>query len=127
MQHTPRGIVFSASDISDFLECEHLVRLERGRVLGEILDERVRDEQADVVALRGDEHEQRWLERFESEGRTVLRIEAPRTWEQRLAAAQRTAAAMRSGAEVIHGGVFALGDRWSGVADFLVRVAEPSD
>jgi hypothetical protein len=66
MQRTSTGLAFSASDISDFVECEHLVRLERRRVLGEVDDDRVRDEQADVVALRGDEHERRWLEALEA-------------------------------------------------------------
>ena len=126
MQQTPRGLAFSASDISDFLECEHLVRLERGRVRGGIDDTRVRDEQADVVARRGDEHEQRWLERFEAEGRSVVRIPPAVRWEERLAAAAATATAMRGGADVIHGGVFVLDERWSGVADFLVRVEQPS-
>ena len=126
--------MFSPTDLNHFLECEHLIQLERSR------DRRVprppRDAHADLLAAKGAEHEAARLAQFRSDGRQVVTIAAPETdrlpsrgalrrpgdWA---AEAARTVDAMRAGVDVIYQGVFAT-DAWHGVSDFLVRVDRPS-
>ena len=124
MQRTDSTLVFSPSDLNHFLECEHLVQLDRARDDPHGL-RLVRDAHAELLAAKGLEHERAWLERFRRERGTVVTIEPhsrERDWERDAA---RTLEAMRSGADVIYQGVL-IDDRWHGVSDFLVRVDHPS-
>lgn len=123
MQRTGDRLVFSPSDLNHFLECEHLTRLERDREPG--APRGPRDPQADLLAEKGAEHEHAWLERFRTEGRGIVSIDAAdneRDWDTDAA---RTIAAMRLGTDIIYQGVFADGD-WHGISDFLVRLESPS-
>src|SRR5688572_7499192 len=116
-------LVFSPSDLNQFLECEHLTQLERTR---DPHGRRgPRDAHAELLALKGAEHEGARLARFRHEGRRVATIgdgSAVRDWPRDAA---RTAEAMRNGVDVIYQGVF-VDDRWQGISDFLVRVELPS-
>ncbi len=123
MQKLGTTIIFSPSDLNHFLECEHLIQLDRAR--DEAGSARVRDALAELLAAKGQEHEQAWLEKFRAEGRSVVVIDAPageRDWQRD---AGRTQQAMRSGAEVIYQGVL-VDEEWHGISDFLVRVDRPS-
>jgi uncharacterized protein len=121
MQQTSGGPVFSPTDLNHFLECEHLIQLELGRA---DTPRRERDAHAELLAAKGLQHEQAWLRRFREEGRQVVEIAASRdrNWERD---AERTAAAMQAGAEVIYQGVF-VDQAWRGISDFLVRIDTPS-
>jgi uncharacterized protein len=121
VQKTRDGWAYSASDLTDFLACRRLTRLDRALALGETGPPPERGEERELLARKGDEHETRWLRRLEEEGRQVTEIPDARGWVERLAAAQATREAMAAGAEVIYQGVL-LDGRWNGVADFLVRV-----
>jgi uncharacterized protein len=126
--------VFSPTDLNHFLECEHLIQIERSR--DRRLPRPPRDAHADLLAAKGAEHEAARLAQFRSSGRQVVTIAGPGTdrppspgalrrpgdWA---AEAARTAEVMRAGADVIYQGVFAT-DAWRGVSDFLVRVEQPS-
>jgi predicted RecB family nuclease len=121
MQKVADRLLFSPSDLNHFLECEHLIQLDRGREHD--ATPRERDPHADLLAAKGLEHERAWLERFRVEGRDLVVIDAAdRDWDR---AAAQTVAAMRDGAGVIYQGVFVHGD-WHGISDFLVRVEQPS-
>src|SRR5262245_7881283 len=129
MQHVRSAIHFSPSDLNRFLECEHLITLDRALT---VRGPRRRDPHAELLAAKGLEHERAWLRRFALEGRRIVEIEplsagghaSPEAadWEK---AAAETEKAMRAGADVIYQGVFVDGD-WHGIADFLVRVEVPS-
>jgi predicted RecB family nuclease len=123
MQRTESALVFSPSDLNHFLECEHLIQLERTRDVGHL--PLVRDAHAELLVAKGLEHERAWLERFRRERGTVITIDSrpgEREWERDAA---RTLEAMRRGADVIYQGVL-IDDAWHGVSDFLVRVDYPS-
>jgi uncharacterized protein len=113
-------LVLSANDVTDVLACRHLTQLERRVALGE-LDPPADSASLEAIARRGAEHEQRWLERFEREGRRVVRIARG----DRDAARAATIAAMRDGADVVYQAALFDG-RWLGYADFLLRVDVPS-
>ncbi|MEA2688329.1 MAG: hypothetical protein QOD51_936, partial [Candidatus Eremiobacteraeota bacterium] len=68
----------------------------------------------------------RVLARMESDGVAVVRVpEGDNTARDLLRAVETTCAAMRSGAQAIYQGSF-LDGAWTGRADFLIRVDEPS-
>jgi predicted RecB family nuclease len=124
MQRIDGRLVFSPSDLNHFLECEHLITLDRAR--DPSTPRAARDPQADLLAEKGAEHERVWLERFRTEGRDIASIDAvggERDWRKDAA---RTREAMVSGAAVIYQGVFVDND-WHGISDFLVRVDRRSD
>jgi predicted RecB family nuclease len=131
MQHLGGRIVFSASDLNDFLSCEHLIALEARVLAGELTSPEERTEQAKILARLGDEHERRYVEALRAGGIDVLEIERPgRSNGDRLAgieaAAQRTRDAMRAGAPAIYQATFFDGT-WLGHADILERVDAKSD
>jgi predicted RecB family nuclease len=123
MQTTDGRLVFSPSDLNHFLECEHLVRLDLAR--DPSLPRRARDPHADLLAQKGLEHEQAWLDHFRAEGRSVTVIGAAGSGRDWAGEAAATRAAMADGAGVIYQGVFLDGD-WRGISDFLVRIERPS-
>jgi uncharacterized protein len=123
MQRVDGRWLFSPSDLNHFLECEHLIQIQRRADARDL--SRPRDAQADLIARKGLEHERAWLGRFVAEGRNVVSVAADAVERAWTANAERTVAAMRAGAEIIYQGVFEDGD-WHGIGDFIVRVDKPS-
>ena len=113
-------IQLSPSDLNSFLACEHRTALDLARAQGEILLERAPRPDAELIAERGREHEAGYRRRLEAEGRDVAWI------ERGDGAVQATREAMREGRDVIYQAAFRAGN-WSGYADFLLKVGEPSD
>src|ERR1700694_2872987 len=115
-------IVLSPTDLTGFLECEHLTQLELKAVRG-LIERPVRDDpELDILTRRGGEHEQAHLGRLRGEGRSVVEISSESRSRADLDAREaETVAAMRAGAEVIYQATFFDG-RWRGHADFLLRV-----
>ncbi|HKB28812.1 MAG TPA: hypothetical protein VKC59_07305, partial [Candidatus Limnocylindrales bacterium] len=122
--------VYAATDLVAFLACSHLLALERAALAG-LVERPVRnDPEIDIVAKRGLDHEQRYLEELRSQGLTILEIAklpdtvpyAERLWGE----AEATRAALASGVEVIYQATFFDGT-WLGYADFLLKVDRPSN
>jgi len=119
--------VYAATDLVGFLACTHRLALERAAMARLVDKPKRRDATIDLIAERGDRHEQRYLADLKAEGRRVREIERaskddPRPYGEKLRAqAAATEAAMREGFDVIFQGTFFDG-RWLGYADFLLRV-----
>ncbi|HJT63308.1 MAG TPA: TM0106 family RecB-like putative nuclease [Candidatus Limnocylindria bacterium] len=117
--------VYSASDLVGFLACEHLTALDRAALAGLVERPHLDDPELDVLRRRGEQHEERYLETLEAEGRSVIRIALDGSisdhGEQLRAAAAETERAMATGADVIYQATFFDGT-WRGHADFLLRV-----
>lgn len=129
MQWIENRFVYSASDLNDYLQCKRLTELEALHALGRIRKPARDDQQAELVRRKGEEHEQRHLERlFERHGAdNVVRFErAERTLESFRRAEEATLEAMRAGATVIYQATFFDG-QFLGRADFLRRIPEPSN
>ncbi|MBX3032011.1 MAG: TM0106 family RecB-like putative nuclease [Chloroflexi bacterium] len=129
MQIIDGAPVYSATDLVGFLECEHLTNLDRAAVVGLVDRPKRTDDQLDLIAKRGLDHEHRYLETLRSEGRAIVEIERDGSGTDQgtflRAAAADTEAAMRTGADVIYQATFFDGT-WRGHADFLHRIEEPS-
>ena len=136
MQSIDGRPVYAATDLVGFLACDHRLELERAALAG-LVDKPVRNEPSiDLIAKRGIEHEQRYLEDLRGRGLRIVEIERdgsavappdasgeapPRDAGADLrAAADETVRAMQGGADVVYQATFFDGT-WRGHADFLLR------
>lgn len=127
MQLLDGRYLFSATDLNNYLECRHLVSLERGVAAGRFARPQVSDATADLVRKKGDEHERARLDRYVEEfGADVVRFdERAENSRAGLAAAEaRTISAMAAGAAIVYQATFFDGT-FVGHADFLRRVERP--
>jgi uncharacterized protein len=127
VQQLDGRLIFSATDLINYLECPHLTHLDIEIALGRLELKATRTDSTDLLARKGDEHERAHLAQLRSEGREIVEIESEPGLDGTREGAQRTAAAMRAGAEVIYQGVLFDGARWRGHSDFLQRVESPSE
>jgi predicted RecB family nuclease len=124
MQYLGGRVVYSATDLYNYLECGHLVALERQVALGN-LGRPERDPQSALVADKGLLHERRYLEALRGDHAIVEIEQAENTREAVERAAAETIAAMERGDHVIYQGTFFDGE-FLGRTDFLLRVETPS-
>jgi predicted RecB family nuclease len=126
MQRIGERLIYSASDLNDFLECRYLTGLERRAAFGE-LDRPERSESAALIASKGDEHERRYLEQLRSRyGDALVEFtDRPQSRIDALLQSERaTVAAMESGAPVIYQATFFDGV-FLGRTDFLHKTDTP--
>ena len=124
-------IRLSASDVANFLACQHLTRLDLLRARGELDPPHAFDVGFQDLVARGEVHEKTVLGQFRAEGRQITEISA----DSEAGAAQATREAVHDGAEVIYQGVLLhekAPDEQAllGRPDFLIRadlLAAPDD
>jgi predicted RecB family nuclease len=109
-------LLFSASDLVNFMGCTHSTVLDVGNVLvpASFAPD---DESAVLLQEKGIDHERAYLERLRTEGRSIAEIASGGTLEER---AQATREAMEAGYDVVYQGAFLAG-RWHGYSDFLLK------
>jgi uncharacterized protein len=117
------NLLHSASDLNAYLGCPHSVALSLRKLLDpECLPDRAADdEEANLVAEAGNEHERNYLQQLKAQT-SVVEVSGDGPLEERVHA---TIEAMRGGAPIIYQAAFLRGP-WHGFADFLRRVDEPS-
>ncbi len=100
-------LILSASDLNNYLACAHLTTLDLARARGELEVEPERGADAEPLARKGDEYEDRYLASLKAGGREVVGIaQGDGSHAALLEAAARTEEAMRAGAEVIYQATF---------------------
>jgi uncharacterized protein len=123
------GLVLAASDLNNYLACQHLTQQRLAIARRERAKPRpVEDPHAELIRERGDEYEADLCEQLRAQYGGLIdlsRAEPPFTRSELEAAAADTSEAMRSGASVIYQAQFFDG-RWQGRTDFLRRVEIPS-
>jgi uncharacterized protein len=127
MQLLDGSVIYSATDLNNYLECRHLIALEREVARGLRVRPVVENPTADLIARKGDEHEQKWLHGYEVMfGARVARLDrhADNSLAGLAAAEAETVAAMASGAAIVYQATFFDGV-FVGHADFLRRIEEP--
>src|SRR6267143_6517612 len=126
MQYLDGRLIVSPTDLTVFLECEHLTQLELSAARGELKRPEREDPELELLARRGLEHETQHLDGLRATNVRIVEFAFP---DGTLASLQeahaQTVAAMREGADVIYQATFFDG-RWRCHADFLLRVDRPS-
>src|ERR1700726_3536961 len=126
MQFLDGRLIVSPSDLTGFLECEHLTQQELSAAGGAVARPARDDPMLGMLSRRGLEHEGRDLAGFRATGRTIVEIPFPDGTIANLEKAHaETVAAMQAGADIIYQGTFFDG-RWRCHPDFLIRVDRPS-
>src|SRR5438105_15841418 len=127
MQFLDGRLIVSPSDLTGFLECEHLTQQELKAARGEIARLERDDPMLDMLSRRGLEHEGKHLAEFRAKGLKVVEFPFPEGTIANLEKAHaKTVAAMQAGADIIYQGTFFDG-RWRCHPDFLIRVERPSN
>ena len=115
---------FSATDIANFLACNHLLTLDRAEEAGEIQRPFFYDPGVELLQNLGLRHEQAYLRHLaDAQGLQIVQIPDAGGWAN---AVSRTVEAIRAGADVVYQATFQDGP-WRGRADFLIRVDRPSE
>jgi len=116
--------MYFATDLANVLACKHLTTLDRAAAAGEMTRDFYDDPGFKLLRELGLRHEQAYLGELQSQGRTIVTIPPQDiAWSD---AAQLTREAMSRGADVIYQATF-VDAEWGGRADFVVRVATPSE
>jgi predicted RecB family nuclease len=121
MRRTDQTVSFSATEVGNFLACQHLTTLELRVAEGKLERPAQNDIERRLLEKRGLEHEARVLEHFRVQGRQIVTIRAEPGLEGTRRAAEATLEAMSSGAELIYQGTL-LTSSWVGRPDFLQRM-----
>jgi uncharacterized protein len=117
-------VCISPSDLSAYLACAHLTQLKLQVARGTLPRPTRDDPQGDLVRKLGEEHEQRYLEKLQRDGREVVEIDIESDWDWERAA-RETEKALRAGADVVYQACF-VGGQWRGLADFVERQPDGS-
>jgi len=115
-------LVFSASEIANFLACHHLLTLDRAEADGSIKRPYFHDPGIELLRELGARHEQAYLRHLIDQGLDIAMISTEVSWRE---GAAQTLDALRCGASVIYQATFQNGP-WHGRSDFLIRVPRPS-
>lgn len=117
MQKKNGKILYSATDLANFAECQHLSWLDRLN-LDEPMPKVEDDEQAKLIQEKGFAHEAAYLESLKSGQTRCVEIDASLALQERVDA---TRAAIDSGADVLYQGTLAR-ENLIGHSDFLFKV-----
>src|SRR5579862_5445358 len=130
MQRLDGKLVYSASDLNDYLDCKRLVELDALVAGGQLERPDVKDAQAELLRRKGEAHEAAHLQALHDlyAGEEIVTFgERPENSRDGYARAEAaTLTAMRRGVRVIYQATFFDGT-FVGRADFLRRVELPSN
>lgn len=128
MRFIDAELILATSDLTKFVRCDHATYLDHGTKSGTVtpLAHRPPSAMTNLIAEKGDEHEQAYVEQLRTAGKNIVTIDkAPWTLDALRRAEAATFEAMRSGADCVYQAAFFDG-HWSGYADLLERVDRPS-
>lgn len=122
MYKSHQGIIYSASDLVAFLECEHSTTLDLLDLETPIVRAEVDDESA-LLHEKGLGHERRYLEELRGRHTAITDLSSVKSRDERIEA---TVEAMRQGVDIVYQGALRSGNL-IGYPDFLRRVAARSN
>src|SRR5213594_1647732 len=101
MQNFDGHIFLSPSDLNDYIECPHLTTLALEVARGARRRPHVPEDHADLLRLKGEEHEAAYLNTPHAQGHQVVNVMSPDPWDF-ATSARATEEAMRAGVEIIY-------------------------
>ena len=122
MKLTKKQIIYSPSDLSAHGNCKHLTQLDKKLAKKEIPKPFVFENRVLKVLIdKGNEFEKQYLEEIKNQGKIVAEIDSddPKAEEY-------TISSMQNGVDVIYQARLKEQGKWSGWADFLIKVSKPS-
>src|SRR5690606_17844849 len=123
MKYKNNHIIYSPSDLSAHSSCKHLTQLNIQHAKGEIADPEVYTNRVLLMLReRGIEFEENHLQEIKDKGKTVSEICKDDPYAEK-----HTIDSMKAGLDVIYQARLKEDGKWSGWADFLVKVPKPSN
>jgi predicted RecB family nuclease len=121
MKNKNNHILYSPSDLSSHSSCKHLTQLNKQHARGEIADPVVYTNSVLIMLQeKGIEFEASHLHKLKDQGKVVAEIS-----KEDSNAEKRTIDEMKAGADVIYQARLKEDGKWSGWADFLIKVEIP--
>lgn len=114
MKKVNSGIQLSASDLVNFLGCQHLTELDRSVALGDLDKPTWNNPAIAILHKKGLDHETEYLEFLKGLGLRIIDLSERYSLDA-------TKAAMAEGFDVIFQAPLSTGN-WFGIADFLIKV-----
>ena len=116
MRITDKAAVLAATDLSNFLACQHRSALDLAAAMGKLgVPAAPLDVALKLLREKGAAHERAYVEHLRAQGLPVVEIQVDAAPDERVS---QTVIALKSGADVICQGAFA-GQGWIGYADVL--------
>lgn len=123
MQNRDSGRLYAATDLVNFLECEHITSLDLQDLVSPLPRAEV-DESTQLIQQKGYEHEDAYVQYLRDQGKSVVDIAEGNEGLQ--ARVDATIKAMRAGVDVVFQATLLQGNL-AGFADFLIKVDKQSD
>ncbi len=122
MKNDKNQILYSPSDLAAYSGCKHLTQLDKQHARGEIADPEVYPNPVlQMLRDKGIEFESAHLKALKEQGKTVVEISVDDPHAEK-----NTTDAMKAGVDVIYQARLKEEGKWSGWADFLMKVDRPS-
>ena len=118
MQRTTEGMQYTATDLVGFLNCQTLTEFDRLVAEGHKEKPAAWSPSLELLGLRGEEHEKKYLEHLQGTGKIIRIIEG---FSVEHKAVEATTEAMREGVDYIYQAALSYGV-WAGRADVLQKV-----
>jgi predicted RecB family nuclease len=123
MKNSKNHIIYSPSDLANFINCKHLTELEKKKARKEIDEPEMRyNPSLEALKEKGIAFEQDHLAELKAKGLDIVEIDG----ENRTKAEQNTLEAMHRGADVIYQARLKT-DRWAGWGDFMIKTDKKSE
>jgi uncharacterized protein len=115
-------LIYSPSDLSNFIHCKHLSSLDRSALYGKLEKPIYTNKVMLALREKGQKFEAEFLDTLRQEGKSIAEINS-----EDVNAFAKTKEALRNGVDVIYQARLGINNEWWGWADFLIRVDAPSD
>ena len=117
MQMSNGKLRLSATDLSHFLDCKHIITLDMARLDSEEIPVQKTDDFSKIITQNGIYHEIKYLSQLQTNTDNVTKISEDIEHTHRL---EQTISALKAGTDIVYQGYLSYGS-WGGVADFLER------
>lgn len=121
MKKAENTIIYSPSDLSNYMNCKHLTSLEKEALQGKRQKPQYTNKVMLALREKGNAFEAGILAKFQEEGKSIYNLQPgdPLAFE-------KTIEAMKKGFDVIYQARLGKENEWQGWADFLIKVTNPS-